>query len=285
MLSLLRGRIARLAAATATVVTLNVVAGGAAYAMRVSPMVSEISTTGTGSAARIEVGNVGSVPLPFETRITQVDFNDEGQLVETPADENFLVFPPQGVVAVGGRQVVRVQWVGDPSIDVSRAYYVAVAQLPVSTDPEAFASGGGLDLKVLYTMKALVTVAAPGAEPKVAVVSARPTMVAPPRVNVDPSLTGGVPQAAPPPAALASGVEVVVSNTGKRYALMSGATWNIEGVDPAGKPVKLQLSGDSVGEAIGVGYLAPVNGKRTFKIPTPGVEFAPDKPINVRFSK
>src|SRR5690606_16611811 len=37
------------------------------WAMRVSPMVAEMTTTGAGSAARIEVGNVGATALPFET--------------------------------------------------------------------------------------------------------------------------------------------------------------------------------------------------------------------------
>lgn len=95
-----------------------------AWAMRVSPMVSELTTSGAGSAARIEVGNVGSAALPFETRITRMDIDADGNIVETPADEDFLVFPPQGVVPVSGRQVVRVQWIGDPAIDVSRAYYL-----------------------------------------------------------------------------------------------------------------------------------------------------------------
>lgn len=261
-----------------------VLAAPAAEAMHVAPMVSELTTTGAGSAARIEVGNVGSVALPFETHITRLDFTESGEIVEIPADEDFLVFPPQGLVSVGGRQVVRAQWVGEPKLEVSRAYYLAVSQLPVSTDPTKFEGGGGLDLKVLYTMKALIVVAPPGAEPDVKVLSAHETQVAPPQAKIDPALTGGVAQ--PPPAeAFAPGAEITVSNLGKRYALMSGATWNLEGVDTAGKPASVQLSSADVSEAIGVGYVAPAGGKRTFRVPTKGVLFARDKPIQVRFTR
>lgn len=267
--------------ATASVIVL---AAPAAQAMRVAPMVSELTTTGAGSVARIEVGNVGSVALPFEIRITRLDFTESGEIVETPADEDFLIFPPQGLVSVGGRQVVRAQWVGEPQLNVSRAYYLSVSQLPVATDATKFEGGGGLDLKVLYTMKALIVVAPPGAEPDVKVMSAHAVEVSPPQAKIDPSLTGGASQA-PPPEAFVPGAEITVSNLGKRYALMSGATWNLEGVDTTGKPVMVQLTSADVSEAIGVGYVAPAGGKRTFQVPTKDVRFAKDKPIQVRFTR
>ncbi len=253
----------------------------AAWAMRVSPMVSELTTSGAGSAARIEVGNVGTAALPFETRITRMDIDADGNIVETPADEDFLVFPPQGLVPVSGRQVVRVQWIGEPNIEVSRAYYLWVKQLPVATDPTVTESGGAVAVQVLYTMKALIVVAPPGAEPKVEVVSVRPAMVTPPAPEIDPSLTGGAPVAQPP---AEPGVEVVVSNSGKRYALMSGATWVIEGTDVSGQAYRRELNSDEVSKTVGVGYLAPGGGRRTFKVPT-GVELDATKPVTLRFAR
>lgn len=253
----------------------------AAWAMRVSPMVSELTTTGAGSAARIEVGNVGSAALPFETLITRMNIDADGNIVETPADEDFLVFPPQGLVPVGGRQVVRVQWVGEPTIESSSAYYLWVKQLPVQVDPTTPDSGGSLSVQVLYTMKALIVVAPPGAQPKVEVVSAVPAMVTPPAPEVDPSLSGGE---APPPPPAQPGVEIVVTNTGKRYALMSGATWIMEATDKAGQPYRREFTGDEISQMVGVGYLAPLGGKRTFKVPT-GVELDPAKPVSVRFAR
>lgn len=253
----------------------------AAWAMRVSPMVSELTTSGAGSAARIEVGNVGTAALPFETRITRMDIDADGNIVETPADEDFLVFPPQGLVPVSGRQVVRVQWIGEPNIEVSRAYYLWVKQLPVATDPTVTESGGAVAVQVLYTMKALIVVAPPGAEPKVEVVSVRPAMVTPPAPEIDPSLTGGATVAQPP---AEPGVEVVVSNSGKRYALMSGATWVIEGTDVSGQAYRRELNSDEVSKTVGVGYLAPGGGRRTFKVPT-GVELDATKPVTLRFAR
>lgn len=253
----------------------------AAWAMRVAPMVSELTTTGAGSTTRIEVGNIGSAALPFETLITRVEFDENGELVETPADEEFLVFPPQGVVPVGGRQVVRVQWVGEPHLEVSHAYYLWVRQLPVATEPVQSEAGGAVTVSVLYTMKALIVVAPDGAQPNVQIVSVTPAMVTPPAPEVDPSLTNGE-TIAPPPAQ--PGVEITVTNTGRRYALMSGATWIIEGTTASGEPFNLTLTGQEVAETVGVGYLAPAGGRRTFRLPT-GTALDPARPVTVRFAR
>jgi len=280
--SVRRGRSVALAIGVFAVALVIMAVAGAAWAMRVSPMVSELTTTGAGSAARIEVGNVGSVALPFETRITRMDIDANGNVTETDADDDFLVFPPQGLVPVNGRQVVRVQWVGDPKIETSHAYYLWVRQLPVATDPTATPeSGGAVSVQVLYTMKALIVVAPPGAEPKVEVVSVTPALVSPPAPEIDPTLTNG--QAAPPPPA-EPGIEIVVSNTGKRYALMSGATWIVEGTDTAGHPFRREYDSGEISKTVGVGYLAPGGGKRTFKLPT-GTALDPAKPVTLKFGR
>ncbi|WP_313446624.1 hypothetical protein [Brevundimonas sp.] len=285
MFSSLKLRFGRAAVTAACLLGAGMVilaAAGAAWAMRVSPMVSELTTTGVGSAARIEVGNIGSAALPFETRITRMDVDADGNIVETDADEDFLVFPPQGVVPRGGRQVVRVQWVGSPDIDTSHAYYLWVRQLPVATDPDATPEdGGAVSVQVLYTMKALIVVAPPGAEPKVEIVSIKPTMVAPPAPEIDPTLTG---DEAPPPPPEEPGIEVVVGNSGKRYALMSGATWILNGTDTSGQPFTREYKSEEISQLVGVGYLAPAGGRRTFKLPT-GVALDPAKPVTLRFGR
>ena len=265
-------------AASAVVAGGLVFASAAAWAMRVSPMVAEMTTVGAGSAARIEVGNVGSVAMPFETQVTRMDLGENGEIVETPADEEFLIFPPQGVVGVGGRQVMRVQWVGAPDIDRSHAYYLAVKQLPVPTDGKPPEGGGEVAVTVLYTMKALLVVAPPGAEPKIEVVSAKPIRVSAPAAEAA-AVAEGQPVPTEP------GLEVIVANTGKRYALMSGATWIIEGTSKDGAPFRQELKSADLSAIVGVGFVPPVTGRRTFKVPTGGVELDAAKPITVRFGR
>lgn len=240
--------------------------------MNVSPMVIELGSTGARSTGRIQVLNVLNQPLPYEVRVTRIEFGPNGEIKETPADSDFVVFPPQGVLQRNERQMIRVQWLGGP-LDSSRGYYVSVNQLPVPLDPSTIDKHkASVDVQLVYHMKVLVTVAPPGAAPKVAVESARPAMVAPPSVD-------GVVQ---PGAPKVPGVAVTVVNSGKRYAMMAGAAWTIEGTGVDGKPLKVVLSRDEMGKLLGAGYVPALNGRRTFQIPT-GASFA-NAPINVKFS-
>ncbi|MFY0399293.1 MULTISPECIES: molecular chaperone [Brevundimonas] len=254
-----------------------------AWAMRVSPMVAELSTVGAGAVARIEVGNAGGAAMPYETSITRIEFQDDGSMVETPDDEDFLVFPPQGLVPVGGRQVVRVQWVGDRDPTQSRAYYLQVRQLPVSTDVEAGAEERpNLAVTVLYSMKVLLVVAPPGSTPDVRVVSADPDIE--PTFLPAPRGENGAPTAPPERGPDQTGIRVVVANTGTRYALMSGANWIVEGAGADGQPFHKRYESAEIAQALGVGYVEPGGGRRSFFLPTP-VALDPAKPVSIRFAR
>ncbi len=256
-----------------------IAATGGAWAMRLSPMVVEMTTSGANATARIEVQNINAANLAYETRVTRINYDDKGVMSETPADGDFLVFPPQGVLPPGARQVIRLQWVGDPKLAASRAYYVSVNQLPVALARDQTAATGA-QVQVVYHMKALVTVAPPKAAPQVATVSAKPVMIA---AKAPPPVPGAAKPTTPPAAAApVPGVELVVRNTGTRYAMMAGEPWTLEGTGVDGKPAKVVISTDELSHAIGAGYLAPLGGLRTFQVPT-ATKFS--GPVKVRFGK
>lgn len=243
-----------------------------AIAMNVSPMVVELTSAGARSTGRIQVLNALTQPLPFEVRVYKINFAANGDIVETPGDSDFVVFPPQGLLQPNQRQMVRVQWVGGP-LDSSRGYYISINQLPVPLDPsKADKSKASVEVQLVYHVKVLVTVAPPGAQPRIAIESVRPATVAPPKIN-------GV---ARPGAAPVPGIAITIRNSGNRYAMMAGANWTIEGTGADGKPLKLVLTSSDMGKLLGAGYVPALNGRRTFEVPT-GVKFA-DAPITVKFS-
>src|SRR5690606_4453814 len=83
-----------LAAAAATLA----VSASPVEAARVSPMTGEMTPTGRGSTARIEVTNSDDRSWPVELRMYRGDVSETGELTLTPADEKFVVFPPQVVI-------------------------------------------------------------------------------------------------------------------------------------------------------------------------------------------
>src|SRR5690554_2204139 len=184
-----------------------------AYAMRVSPMVVEMESRGTDATARIEVQNINPGNLAFETRVFRMAINAEGEITETPADEDFLIFPPQGVLPAGGRQVVRLQWVGEPELATSKAFYVSVEQLPVPLEPSV-SNAAEAQVQILYNMRALVVVAPPGAEPNVSASSVHQANYLLP-----------VPEGSDAPPQMVDGVEITLRNEGRRHAMMANFGW------------------------------------------------------------
>ena len=102
-----------------------------ARAMSVTPIVIEMVSTGRHSKATIRVVNDGSKKLPVEIVVSRVELGPEGERKETPAGDEFLIFPPQALVAPGATQTFRIQWVGDPVIAKSQTYIFSVNQVPV----------------------------------------------------------------------------------------------------------------------------------------------------------
>lgn len=247
-----------------------VLAAGTLFAMRVSPMVVEMETTGSNATARVEVQNLNRSNLAFETRVTQATFNADGTITEAPRDEDFLVFPPQGILPANGRQVMRLQWVGG-ALDASRAYYLSVNQLPVQLE-EGDTASAGAQVQILYHMKALVVVSPPGAQPNVSVASARSEPFQPPAETRDGPLPPKVP-----------GVAITLRNNGKRHAMMAGVGWVVEGTTVKGEKIRLVLSPEELNKVLGTGYVAAIDGERTFRIPT-NAEFN-SEPLSVRFQQ
>jgi len=254
----------------AIVATAVVASAASVYAMRVSPMIVEMSTTGADAVARVEVQNLNAGKLPFETRITRIEFDQEGNTTETAADGDFLVFPPQGMLPQGARQVIRLQWVGGAEIPTSRAYYLSVNQLPIPADPSAAPQSA--QVQVVYHMKALVVVAPPGAQPNVTTTSVKPIEYQPPAAKPGDPLPAKV-----------NGLEVTMKNTGRRHAMMSALKWIFEGKDTAGKPLRLVISEEELSRGVGSAYIPGGGGVRVFRFPVS--QAFGSGPISLKFIK
>lgn len=269
----------RLCAASTALVVAALGVAGSAQAMGLTPMVTEIQTQGAAATARIQIGNETQSVLPFEAHISEVHFGPNGERTETAADQDFLIFPPQGLIGAGGHQVVRVQWVGDAALPASHSYYLDVRQLPVQlndqSDPNAPPTAR---VQVVYEIKALVTVSPKGAKSHVEAVSAEPATLT---ANSTTDSASAIAAAAESPNGAA--VRVTVRNDGNRHALMGGVTWIFDGTGLDGKPQHIVVRRTAASSTVGVGYLPPQGGVRSFLVPVPKA-FAPGA-IRVSFTE
>jgi P pilus assembly chaperone PapD len=134
-------------------------ASSPARAMSVSPVYLDMVSTGPRSRADIRVVNNSDRPLPIETVVSRVTRDSEGNRIVKRNEADFLVLPMQAMIPPGGRQILKVQWLGDPMISESRGYRISVNQLPVA-EP-----GGETTVQVLMNLAIIVHVAPPQGTP------------------------------------------------------------------------------------------------------------------------
>jgi fimbrial chaperone protein len=122
-------------------------------AMSVQPTLLDIILSGAVSAGQINVINENSTPLPVEIQVTRIELGENGQITKKPADEEFLIFPPQALISSGATQSFRVQWAGDPQIKASQSYIVSMNQVPVRMPK------GTSGVQVVFNFATIVNVA------------------------------------------------------------------------------------------------------------------------------
>lgn len=208
--------------------------GGAALAMSVTPVVVDMAVAGRDARASISVVNDGTRPLPVEFLIYSIDVGPKGETVEKAAGDEFLVFPPQALVAPGATQIFRIQWVGTPDIKTSRSYIFSVNQIPVKMPAQQ--SG----VQIVFNFAVVVNVAPPGG---IADLKHTATGIAP-----DPK---GVRRPA-----------ITVENSGTMHAYLSEASIELTGAGGWRK----SLAAAELRQLIGLGLVQPGK-RRQFLIP------------------
>lgn len=208
-----------------------------ALASRVSPMAVELDPFGRGSVARIEFTNTANRDFPIEVRAYLGDITEDGELNLVPADDDFLIFPPQMVIGPLEGQVVRVQYVGEPDLDEARVYYIALSELPIELE------GGSPKVQITVRFNVFASVEPEGVS-------------AVPRIDtVDVAIVEEV-----------AGVNVRLANDGKGMLMAGQRSWTVTGMTVSGEPFEREFPAARMGTVLGAGIVAP--GKaRNFFIP------------------
>lgn len=208
---------------------------GGASASRVSPMSAELEPFGRESIVRIQYSNTADREFPVEVRAFRGEISEEGELTLIPADEDFLIFPAQQLIAPLSEQVFRAQYVGEPDLDEARVYYMSMRQLPIELED------GPPQVQVTVTFNVFVSVEPDDVEgvPRVDTISAE--------TRDD-----------------AQGINVRLVNEGKGMLLASRQGWNIRGRTAAGELFEIKLNPAQISNRIGVGVVAPGKARRFF---------------------
>lgn len=209
------------------------------YAMKVQPLLVEMQSVGNRSVATINVVNDGANQLPVEVSVEQLFLDVDGKSKHEPAEDDWLIFPPQALIPPGGQQNFRLQWLGEADLDKSRSFHLAVKQVPVKM-PE-----GQSGIQLVYNIRALVNVAPPNAESDLQVSDVTID-------NIDDKQAR---------------ISLLLDNPSRTHAMLSNHELSISLIDEAGKSFwSYQLSSNEIFQTIGAGLVQPGN-QRRFQLP------------------
>jgi fimbrial chaperone protein len=137
-----------------------------ALAYDVSPMIYELAPSGPRSVQVLRIHNDSDRPITIELEAERRQFDEQGRESRTPADDDFILFPPQAVIPPGQTQAVRVQYVGPQALERSVMYTVTVKQVPV-----ALPLNGPSGVQFVFNFSTVANIVPPGARAVVEAVS------------------------------------------------------------------------------------------------------------------
>ncbi|NHH88356.1 molecular chaperone [Pseudoalteromonas sp. MB47] len=117
------------------------------FTFQVQPMVAELATNGTGSQQTLRVMNNTTEPLTIELAAYELLINSKGEEKLKINEEDFLIIPMTTIIPPGKTQSVLVRYIGDPLIESSKAYRIAVNQVTVDLN---LAKQSGVGMSVSF---------------------------------------------------------------------------------------------------------------------------------------
>lgn len=119
-----------------------------AAAYEFAPIVAQFTPNGSGAARTFVVRNTHEEPVALQIEMFQRSADETGKELRQPEYDDFIITPPQLVLAPGQSQSIRVQWVGDSDPDMELSYRMIVEQLPIPYAKEDAGSNRVTDISL-----------------------------------------------------------------------------------------------------------------------------------------
>ncbi|MBB6481042.1 fimbria/pilus periplasmic chaperone [Spirochaeta isovalerica] len=138
------------------------------FSFQLTPISTDMSTTGSGSVKNFTVINSNEDIIAVQMSIYSRSTTLEGDEINEPADDLFIIYPSQIILKPGENQIVKVQWKGMADITSELPFRIIAEQLPVNFSTEDNESGG---LKIMFRYIGSVYVKSKSMKPDVIVES------------------------------------------------------------------------------------------------------------------
>ncbi|WP_098414510.1 fimbria/pilus periplasmic chaperone [Vibrio sp. ES.051] len=114
------------------------------FGVTLSPTVIELNTDHR-TTSQLVVTNNSTQTLPLEANVRRLEFRSNGTFKTSDLpNEEILVFPPAAMLAPGERQVFRIQWLSESSLEASQSYFIRFSAANVNQNNEKTEKSLGL---------------------------------------------------------------------------------------------------------------------------------------------
>jgi fimbrial chaperone protein len=241
--------------------------------LAVDPLFVEVAP---GQSAAVRARNTSDKPMTLELEVQARNVDRNGVQTRIPAEDDFVLIPPQAVVPAQGSQVFRLQALPSGATE-SKSYFVTVHQLPVKLDE---IEGGGAQIQMVFAFDVAVHVVPKGVEAKPELVGASvSTMMIAEKSKSAPDPSA---KSRPLPSREVPAVQITLRNTGTKYLYLQDLDYVATGVDQSGAKVDLpRWDQTAVIDAAGVTLVEP-GAERVFKLPLEGVPALKSVQVEIR---
>ncbi len=130
-MSFLHKKLSRIPSLLFSLLVLGLAWVNPALAFQLLPMSQTFAPSGADSTKTYRVVNSKETPIAVEVSVVKREVNLLGKETLTPADEDFVVYPPQMILEPNSSQTIRVTWLGETSPESELSYRFIAEQLPV----------------------------------------------------------------------------------------------------------------------------------------------------------
>ena len=102
------------------------------WAFKIEPISRTFTPIGSNATQSYDLIGDKSEPEAVEMSVVKRKMDLDGKETYEPADDDFLIYPPQIIIKPNTKQTVRVTWLGDPSPQQEIAYRLVSRQVPIN---------------------------------------------------------------------------------------------------------------------------------------------------------
>lgn len=165
-----------------------------ANALQMEPLSLVLKPAGAGANQVFRIINESNKPIAVQFNMTTRKQSGNKE-VRVPADDKFMIYPPQTIIPAKAAQKVRIQWLGDSQMQDEQAYRLIAEQVHVSLEKDQ--TGVNMLMKLEGAL-----------------------YVQPSKTRSNVKVTGFAPQG--------DKLGITIANTGNRHQLLNKATLNLK---------------------------------------------------------